>query len=242
MLRADLRMTEVLAIIPARGGSKGIPRKNLVSYRGEPLIVHSIRHALRATSITRTIVSTDDPEIAEVAQRAGAEVPFMRPTALAEDHVLDLPVFAHVLDELQAREGYLPELVVHLRPTTPHRLPGWIDEAVAALSAEPRADSLRSVSLVEQHPYRMFTIGEDGMLAAIMAHEHPMPYLLRRQELPPIYYYNCVLDVTRPRTVREQQSMTGRQILPFPLPAEEVIDIDRPIDLRLAEFLFGDRG
>jgi CMP-N-acetylneuraminic acid synthetase len=75
-----------------------------------------------------------------------------------------------------------------------------------------------------------------------MAHEHPMPYLLRRQDLPSIYYYNCVLDVTRPRTIREQQSMTGKQILPFALPPEEVIDIDRPIDLRLAEFLFGDRG
>jgi CMP-N,N'-diacetyllegionaminic acid synthase len=242
MLTASLRMLKVLAIIPARGGSKGIPRKNLVAYRGEPLIVHSIKHALAASSITRTIVSTDDAEIADVARRAGAEVPFVRPKELAEDHVLDLPVFAHVLDELQAREGYLPDLVVHLRPTTPHRLSHWIDDAVAALSAEPRADSLRSVSLVDQHPYRMFTIGEDGMLAPIMAHVHPMPYLLRRQELPPVYYYNCVLDVTRPRTVREQQSMTGQRILPFQLPAEEVIDIDRPIDLRVAEFLFGDRG
>jgi N-acylneuraminate cytidylyltransferase len=232
----------VLAIIPARGGSKGIPRKNLVQFRGEPLIVHSIRHALAARSVTRTIVSTDDLEIAEVARRAGAEVPFLRPSALAEDHVLDLPVFAHMLDELKAREGYEPELVVHLRPTTPHRLSHWIDDAIAALSAEPRADSLRSVSLVEQHPYRMFTRGEDGILAPIMAHEHATPYLLRRQELPPIYYYNCVLDVTRPRTIREQSSMTGQQMLSFVLPAEEVIDIDRPIDLRVAEFLFGDRG
>jgi N-acylneuraminate cytidylyltransferase len=235
-------MARVLAIIPARGGSKGIPRKNLVQFRGEPLIVHSIRHALAARSVTRTIVSTDDEEIAAVARSSGAEVPFMRPSALAEDHVLDLPVFAHVLDTLEAREGYEPELVVHLRPTTPHRLSHWIDDAIAALSAQPRADSLRSVSLVEQHPYRMFTIGEDGMLAPILAHEHATPYLLRRQELPPVYYYNCVIDVTRPRTIRDQSSMTGRHMLPFTLPAEEVIDIDRPIDLRMAEFLFGDRG
>jgi CMP-N,N'-diacetyllegionaminic acid synthase len=234
-------MARVLAIIPARGGSKGIPRKNLVQFRGEPLIVHSIRHALAARSVTRTIVSTDDDEIAAVARQAGAEVPFLRPAVLAEDHVLDLPVFAHVLDELHAREGYEPELVVHLRPTTPHRLSHWIDDAIAALSAEARADSLRSVSLVEQHPYRMFTIGEDGMLAPIMA-QHPTPYLLRRQELPPVYYYNCVLDVTRPRTIREQSSMTGRNMLAFTLPTEEVIDIDWPIDLRIAELLFGDRG
>lgn len=233
---------EVLAVVPARGGSKGIPRKNLALFRGEPLVACSVRHALEAESVTRVVVSTDDPEIAEVGRRAGAEVPFLRPAELAADHVLDLPVFVHVLEELDRREGYAPELVVHLRPTTPHRLPGWIDRAVSALAAAPKADSVRSVSPPVQHPYRMFEVGDDGFLVPLLADRHPHPYLLRRQDLPPVYYYNCVLDVTRPRTILDQGSMTGDRILPFFMAADDVLDIDAPRDLEIAELLFGERG
>jgi CMP-N,N'-diacetyllegionaminic acid synthase len=144
---------EVLALIPARGGSKGIPRKNLRLLAGKPLITHSIDHALAAKTITRTIVSTDDMEIAEVARSAGAEVPFMRPHELARDDSPDLEVFAHALVSVGENEGYRPELVVHLRPTYPIRRPERVDEAVRALAADPSADSLRSVSWPEQTPY-----------------------------------------------------------------------------------------
>lgn len=229
---------DVLAVIPARGGSKGIVRKNLALFHGEPLIVHSIRHALASSSIARTIVSTEDEEIARVAAEAGAEVPFLRPAELAEDHVLDHPVFAHVLDELQRREGYEPPIVVHLRPTTPHREVSWIDEAIARLRANSEADSLRSVSPPSQHPYRVFSVDDRGFLDPIMKHEHPEPYLLRRQDLPALYYYNCVIDVTRRRTIVELGSMTGSKILPFVMRPEDVIDIDSPSDLVVAEALF----
>ena len=154
----------VLAIIPARGGSKGIPRKNLVCFKGAPLVVHSIRHALESEQVNRVLVSTDDAEIRDVSLRHGAEVPFLRPAKFAEDHVLDLPVFEHALRFLEEVEGYRPEIVVHLRPTTPHRKPAWIDEAVRLLVSLPEADSVRSVSLPEKHPYRMFRIGPDGYL------------------------------------------------------------------------------
>jgi len=232
-------MTEVLAIIPARGGSKGIPRKNLVSFLGKPLIAHSIEHALAAHSVSRVLVSTDDEEIAQVAKAAGAELPFLRPSELAEDHVLDLPVFRHALEFLRAAEGYVPDMVVHLRPTAPHREPRWIDEAVELLSTDPSADSVRSVSPPVQHPYRVFRVDERGYLEPVMRHEHPEPYLLRRQDLPPMYFYNCVLDVTRPRTVMEQMSMTGRTILPYIMDPDDVIDIDSPRDLRIAQALLG---
>ena len=139
-------MREILAIIPARGGSKGIPRKNLVDFAGKPLLAHSIRHALEASSITRVLVSTEDEEIAEVARAYGAEVPFLRPPELAEDSILDWPVFEDVLAALARSESYHPELVVHLRPTAPHREPGAIDEAVSLLIKTPQADSVRSVS------------------------------------------------------------------------------------------------
>jgi len=228
---------EILAIIPARGGSKGIKRKNLVPILGKPLVVHSIEHARASRCITRTIVSTEDDEIAEVARAAGAEVPFLRPADLAGDTVLDLPVFQHVLHELHQREGYTPDLIVHLRPTAPLRKNPWIDAAVALLSANPEADSVRSVSMPAQHPYRVFRIDSRGYLDPIMKHEHPTPYLLRRQELPHMYYYNCVIDVTRLSTIVDMQSMTGDKILPYIMDADEVIDVDTARDLAIARLL-----
>jgi N-acylneuraminate cytidylyltransferase len=234
-------MGEVLAVIPARGGSKGIPRKNLALIAGVPLVAHSIRHGLDARTIDRVIVSTEDAEIAEIARAAGADVPFLRPGELAGDDVLDQPVFRHVLERLLETEGYEPELVVHLRPTTPFRRTIWIDEAISTLREQPAADSIRSVSRPGQHPYRMFTIEPDGFLRALMRHEHPAPYVLRRQELPPVYYYNCVLDVTRPATILGKGSMTGERILPYVLPEDDVIDVDTPRDLEIARFLLRDR-
>jgi len=228
----------VLAIIPARGGSKGIPRKNLVLLGDKPLVVHSIEHALAARTVTRVIVSTEDDEIATVARRAGAEVPFLRPRELAADETLDHPVFAHVLGALADRGSPSPEVVVHLRPTAPMRDPAWIDAAVQLLRDHPDADSVRSVSPPSQHPYRIFRIGQDGYLDPIMSAEHPTPYLLRRQDLPAMYYYNCVVDVTRPRTISEHGSMTGTRILPFVMQADDALDIDSPRDLEIARVLF----
>jgi CMP-N,N'-diacetyllegionaminic acid synthase len=231
-------MREVLAVVPARGGSKGIPRKNLAPVNEIPLIAHSIRHALESPSITRIIVSTEDEEIADVARKFGAEVPFRRPRALADDHVLDHPVFRHVLETLK-NDHYEPALVVHLRPTSPFRRIEWIEEAIAQLTAQPTADSVRSVSRPSQHPYRMFTIAGDGFLRPLMQHEHPAPYVLRRQDLPPVYYYNCVLDVTRPATILEKGSMTGDRILPYVIPEDDIIDVDTRRDLDIARFLLG---
>ncbi len=235
-------MSHVLAVIPARGGSKGIKRKNLAPVAGKPLVVHSIEHAKAAQRVTRVIVSTDDEEIAAVSRAAGAEVPFLRPPELAGDEVLDLPVFEHVLEELAGRERYAPDLVVHLRPTAPLRKTGWIDAAVELLQANQEADSVRSVSKPAQHPYRVFRIGADGFLDPILKHEHPTPYLLRRQDLPDMYYYNCVIDVTRPATIREQHSMTGRRILPFVMDSDDAIDIDSPRDLVVARLLMEQHG
>jgi CMP-N,N'-diacetyllegionaminic acid synthase len=230
-------LKQVLAIIPARGGSKGIKRKNLVPLAGKPLLVHSIEHARASRCVTRVLVSTEDHEIAQVAREAGAEVPFMRPDILAGDTVFDLPVLSHVLDALLELESYAPDLIVHLRPTTPLRKASWIDNAVEQLWANVQADSLRSVSAPAQHPYRVFRIGDDGFLDPIMRHEHPIPYLLRRQDLPAMYYYNCVIDVTRPATIQKMNSMTGDHILPFIMEPDEVIDIDSPRDLAIARML-----
>lgn len=230
-------MTDTVAIIPARGGSKGIRRKNLVTIAGRTLVEHSIDHALAAATVDRVIVSTDDAEIAEVSCAAGAEVPFLRPAELAEDHVLDWPVFEHALHWLEREQAYRPENIVHLRPTAPYRQATWIDEAVTLLEQQPSADSVRSVSLVQQHPYRVFQLADDGFLDPIMKHEHPQPFLLRRQDLPPFYYYNCVIDVTRRGTILDLDSMTGSRIFPYTMEPDEVLDIDTPRDLEFARFI-----
>lgn len=227
--------SKICAIIPARGGSRGIPRKNIVQVNGKPLIAYSIEHALNSERIDRVIVSTDDPEISEVAKGFGAEVPFERPAELAQDHVLDWPVFAHALAWLRSHEGYEPSVIVHLRPTAPIRLPGQIDEAISLLISSPAADSVRSVSIPNQHPYRMFSIAKSGFLQPLLDTPHDEPYLLRRQDLPSVYWYNCVIDVTRTTTIYGQKSMTGKRITPYIIDGKWVVDIDSEEDLILAE-------
>src|ERR1043166_7224804 len=137
----------ILALIPARGGSKGIPRKNLMQLAGKPLIAYSILQTQRSTRINRVIVSTDDEEIAQVARQWGAEVPFMRPSEYAQDLSPDIDVFRHALTWLQENDHYKPEMVVQLRPTGPARQVALIDQAIELLVAHPAADAVRSVSV-----------------------------------------------------------------------------------------------
>lgn len=231
----------IVAIIPARGGSKGIKRKNLVTINNKPLIAYSIEQALASKSVNRVVVSTDDEEIKRVALAYKAEAPFLRPKELAEDHVLDLPVFVHALKFFEEKEGYRPEIVVHLRPTAPYRKSEWIDQAITLLLEHPEADSVRSVSAPKQHPYRIFRIDDKGYLIPVMKNEHPTPYLLRRQDLPDMYYYNCVIDVTRPKTIFSGNSMTGNNMLPYIMNQEDVLDIDSLNDLEFAKFMMGSK-
>ena len=227
---------KIISLIPARGGSKGIKNKNLTEIEGKSLVGHSITHSLESKLIQRTFLSSDSDLIIAEGLKYGAEVPFVRPTELAEDHVLDIPVFEHLLAYLKEKENYIPDIVVHLRPTAPYRNPHWIDEAIQLLIDHTEADSVRSVSEPGQHPYRVFTLDKKGFLDPIMKAEHPQPYLLRRQDLPKMYFYNCVIDVTRTSTITEQHSMTGSKIYPYIMDANDVIDIDTPLDLEFARF------
>src|SRR5512138_153049 len=133
-------MTDILALIPARGGSKGIPRKNIRSFAGYPLIAWSIAAAQQASCVTRVILSTDDEEIASIGREYGAETPFLRPAELARDQTTDLPVFEHALAWLKEQEGYQPEIVIQLRPTSPIRPRDCVDRAVKILMDHEDAD------------------------------------------------------------------------------------------------------
>lgn len=218
---------EVLALIPARGGSKSVPRKNLLEVAGRPLIAYSIRHALASRSITRTIVSTDDAEIAEVASVHGAELPFRRPAEFATDFATDLDVFRHALGWLAEHEGYRPELVVHLRPTGPVRDVALIEHAIALMLEHPEADSLRSVGLAEQTPYKMWRLEGAYLTPLLPLPEFPEAHSMPRQKLPPAYWQNGYVDVVRPRAVLELDSMVGRVVLPFVVPGK-IHELDYP--------------
>jgi N-acylneuraminate cytidylyltransferase len=217
---------EILALIPARGGSKSIPRKNLLLLVGKSLIAYSIEQALASRWVTRTIVSTDDEEIAEVARQYGAEVPFMRPAEYAQDLSLDLEVFRHALSWLRDQEGYTCELVVHLRPTGPVRRVTVIDEAIELMLAHPEADTLRSVSIPVHTPYKMWRIGENGYLESLLQVPGVSePYCMPRQSLPEVYWQNGYVDIIRPATVLEQGLMAGKVILPF-ITTDPILEID----------------
>ena len=203
----------VWALIPARGGSKGIPRKNLLDICGRPLIAYSIDHAKACSEIERVIVSTDDEEIAEVARACGAEVPFLRPEEHATDTATDLQVFRHMLEWFREHESTLPELLVHLRPTGPVRDVRVISSAVRQMIDCPDADALRSVCEVLDTPYKMWTLSEGRLFPLLslegIAEAHSAP----RQKLPPVYLQNGYVDVIRSRTILERDSMCGRNVL-----------------------------
>jgi YrbI family 3-deoxy-D-manno-octulosonate 8-phosphate phosphatase len=232
------RKAEVLAVIPARGGSKGIPRKNIRNFAGHPLIAYSIEAALQAKTVTRVIVSTDDEEIAAVARQYGADVPFLRPAEFAQDRTLDLPVFQHALRWLAEHEDYHPDVVVQLRPTSPVRPPTLVDEAVCLLLDHPEADSVRGVVPAGQNPHKMWRIdAETGRMKPLLTVEGiAEPYNAPRQALPPVFWQTGHIDAIRPR-VFDQDSMSGSVILPVMIDPPYTVDIDTPKDWARSEWL-----
>jgi CMP-N-acetylneuraminic acid synthetase len=230
-------MREVLALIPARGGSKSIPRKNIQPFAGHPLIAYSIAAGLASQTITRLVVSTDDEEIACISRQYGAETPFLRPLEYAQDDTPDLPVFKHALEWLQEHETYQPEIVVQLRPTSPFRRVWHIDQAVYRLLERPDADAARTVCIPFQNPFKMWSIGSDGLMRPLITLDYPEAYNLPRQALPEIYWQTGYVDAAWTDTILQKGSMTGDHILPLVIDPSEWIDIDSRDDWRRAERL-----
>jgi CMP-N,N'-diacetyllegionaminic acid synthase len=225
-----------LGIIPARGGSKSVPRKNLQPLGGRPLIAWTIASALAAKSLDRVIVSTDDVEIADVARRAGADVPFLRPAAIAADDTPDLPVFQHALAELAARESYVPDAIVHLRPTQPFRTADEID-AVVELFRTSGADCVKSVRAVSEHPFKMYRMRDGELVPYVDTKERrergpDVP----RQSLEPVYLSAGVVDVVR-REVVLAGSTEGRRVVPYVVDASRYVNLDSVRDFEIAEGL-----
>lgn len=239
-----VKKPEVLAIIPARGGSKGIPRKNIRDFAGYPLIAYSIKAATASNVVTRVIVSTDDEEIASVARAYGAETPFLRPAEHAQDNTTDLPVFQHALHWLAENEHYHPEVVVQLRPTSPIRPLSCVDDAVNVLLSHPEADSVRGVVEAGQCPYKMWRIdSSSGHMNPLIGVEGILEaYNAPRQKLPTVFWQTGHIDAIRPQAILKQGSMSGRVVMPLIIDPRFTVDIDNPSDWTQAEWLVREGG
>ena len=225
-------MTQILALIPARGGSKGIPRKNIRSFAGYPLIAWSIAAGLQAHTVNRVIVSTDNDEIAAVAREYGAETPFMRPRELAQDHTNDLPVFEHALKWLEDIESYKPDIVIQLRPTSPIRPKDCVDSAIKILLENPEADCVRGVVPAGQNPHKMWHFNGYGkaMKPLLEVEGISEPYNAPRQVLPSIYWQTGHIDAIRTATIKLKHSLTGSMVFPLVLDPNYTVDIDTLAD------------
>ena len=231
---------EVLALIPARGGSKSIPRKNIRLFAGHPLIAYSIAAGLAAERVTRLVVSTDDEEIALIARQYGAETPFLRPVEYSQDQTADLPVFQHALNWLAQEQDYHPEIVVQLRPTSPLRRVAHINQAVLSLIEHPEADAIRTVCVPFQNPFKMWRIEADGFMRPLienlgLGQKISEPYNMPRQGLPDVFWQTGYVDAAWTATLMKKHSMTGERILPLVIDPGDWIDIDSPDDWRRAE-------
>lgn len=214
-----------LAIVLARGSSKGLPRKNVLPLGGRPLIGWTIAAAKEAASVARVIVSTDDPEIAEVATREGADVPFMRPPHLATDTATAADSFLHALDEVP---GY--EVAILLQPTSPLRTAADIDAAMA-LFRKSGASGCVSVRPVEEPPHLMYGVTEKGRLQALL----PPPASTRRQDLPPAFLLNGAIYIVNVEAFRQDPRFVTEDTAAFPMPRHRSVDIDTIEDFRAAE-------
>jgi CMP-N-acetylneuraminic acid synthetase len=224
---------KVLAVIPARGGSKSIPHKNLLPLLGRSLIERTFECAQQSGILDRVVLSTDAPEIAALGRRIGLEVPFERPLALAGDESPMIDVIVHALTTF-AQAGYAPDAVLVLQPTSPLRQPRHIRDAVALLEASPGADGVCSVCPLPKElcPHYLVKITEAGYLDFFMPDG---ARYRRRQDVPQAWRRDGTIFLTRTGVLLEQRSFYGQHCLPLVLSPEEILNIDEPADWDEAE-------
>jgi CMP-N,N'-diacetyllegionaminic acid synthase len=236
----ELPVKKILAVIPARGGSKGVVRKNIRSVCGRPLIAFTIETALAARHLLyRTVVSTDDPEIAAIAREHGADVPFMRPAELAGDKVPTLPVLQHAVSFVEHQDGITLDWVLLLQPTTPLRIVEDIEKSVN-LALQNSCDSVISVvKVVAEHPILMKRIERDRLLPYCIIEREGT----RRQDCqPPAYLRNGAIYLTRRDVLMEKDSIWGKVIRPYVMPPERSVNIDSELDLKLVELIMQEQS
>lgn len=215
----------ILAMIPARSGSKSVPHKNIRLMNDKPMLSYSIEHAKRSSYINRIILSTDSEEYAAIGRNYGAEIPFIRPAKYAQDSSLDIEAFYHCLSFLSSNEGYHADIVVQLRPTYPIRNSEDIDAMISILLENPSIDSVRSIAPAKEIPYKMWHKQQDGIITPVM-NDIKECYNMPRQQLPKVYYQNACIDVVRGDVILEQYSMSGNVIYGYEMSKNYDIDTE----------------
>ncbi|MCG8686043.1 MAG: acylneuraminate cytidylyltransferase family protein [Desulfobacterales bacterium] len=233
--------TKVLGLIPARGGSKGIPRKNIRLLNGKPLLNYTVETALEATCLDRVIVSTDDDEIAQVALNAGAEVPFLRPEEYATDTASSISVIQHALTWLKNNEGYCPDAVAFLAPTSPLRTTEQIDETVNLLWRS-KTDSAITICQVLDHPYYVYQLNSKRKLIELI--DDPQKPL-RSKELPKYYTHSQSVAVSLTTYINQSNDSAPvinlKSMAGFEIDRKSALDIDTLIEFTLAQELLNER-
>jgi CMP-N,N'-diacetyllegionaminic acid synthase len=217
-------MTKIVALIPARAGSKGVPHKNIRELGGHSLIAWSIAACRASASIDRIIVSTDSEEYAKISKKEGAEVPFLRPIEIAGDRSTDYEFIKHALDWLLQNSSE-PDYIVHIRPTTPFRDPALIDQAVAAFIHNTHVTAMRSVHPMSESAYKTFEISPGGQLKRVGSGSTELDAANNaRQQFPTTYIANGYVDVLSTAFIRKMQLIHGNHVLPFITPVVNEVD------------------
>ena len=228
-------MSDIIAFIFARGGSKGLPRKNILDFCGKPLIAWSIEHAKSVAQIDRVIVSTDDKEIADTALQYGAEVPFMRPAELAQDSSAEWLSWQHALDYIHNEEGSLPKAMISVPATSPLRLPEDIQNCIDVFFNET-PDAVISVTDAHRNPYfNMVKTNKEGNTVLV---EEGRGHFANRQQAPLVFDMTTVAYVLCPKFVMSDQRLFNGKLRHVHVPLERSIDIDTKFDFELAEFIY----
>lgn len=231
----SLSNSDVVALIPARSGSKGIVDKNLAEILGYSLLEWSVRAALASKFISKVVVSTDSKVYAEKAISFGAEVPFLRPESISQDHSPDIDFVSHFLENLPNKNDY-PKVIVHLRPTTPTRDPKIIDLAIKTLLNNSKFTSLRSVQKMSESCYKAFEMDQDNRLTAAFSHETDLDkFNSARQLFPDTFVANGYVDVIRTDLVLSSKLMHGSRVLGFK--TEPIIEVDSIFDLKILQVM-----
>ena len=239
MNKEGIQSIKILAIIPARSGSKRVKNKNIRILRGKPLIAHTIEQTKKSKYIEKIVVSTDGIEIAKIAQKWGASV-IMRPKAISDDNSTEYEYYDHVLRTLKEKENYEPDLIVNLYPTSPFRKAETIDKAIKRLLAHPEADCLRSVRKCSEHPYKMWKmVGE--FLEPFVPSKNNNLHTFSTQLFPEVYIQNANIYIIRSEAFYKNNATIGNNILSFVMSNEESMDINTESDFLMAEILLSEK-
>jgi len=222
----------IVVVIPARGGSKSIPLKNIQPLGGKPLISYTIEYAKQCKEVSHVVVSTDNEQIAQISKKYGAEVPFLRPVEISGDAVQDYPVIRHALETLENLYKERIDAIAWLRPTSPLRPDGLIEKSCLLLKKYPNCTSIRSVVKSTEHPYRQWYMNDNFIEGAAL--NVLEPYNLPRQLLPDAYFQSGDIEMVKRETILNN-TMTGDKVVPLIISRDNMLDIDYIDDITNAE-------